>query len=72
MSVWTAIATWLGRVFKEILPSLIAEYRKPKQTQFGGADEKLINDIDDSITDRLRRPKPDGGDTAPRRPDADN
>ncbi len=51
--MWAAIAEFIGRVLRHILPALFEEMKKPKDvTMAGGGDETttaLDNDIIDSL-----------------------
>jgi len=49
----TAVAAFLGRFFKEILPELFAEARKPTKTTQAGGDRELQKDVNEEINRQL-------------------
>ena len=75
-----AIAEFIGRLLKQILPELFTEYRKPRRTRYAPHDPKIQEDINRSIDDAIRRKSggmPDGVEPGrvsetPRRTDADS
>ena len=51
--MWAALAEFIGRILKHILPALFDEARKPKKVnQVGGSNEPK-NAIDADIIDSL-------------------
>jgi hypothetical protein len=55
MNVLRYIATFLGVILKELLPGLLAEYRKPSETKYVGSDPAANDAIGKSIGEQASR-----------------
>lgn len=49
----TAIAAFIGRIIREVLPAIFAEWRKPQKTKQVGYTDAIQEDIEQTITDAV-------------------
>lgn len=54
MSWVAAIAAFIGRIFREIIPALYDELRRPRRTIQVGGSEEVLEEVNDSIRDYYR------------------
>lgn len=59
-AILSMLASFLGVLLKELLPTLLDEFRKPRGTKFVGTDHELDAAIDASIREDAEREVDDG------------
>ena len=52
--MWAAIAEFIGRVLRHILPALFDEMKKPKDVTMAGGDDETSNALDNDIANSIR------------------
>ena len=52
-SFLSVIGRFFGAIFREMIPALIAEWKKPRKVWFGGRNKGLKKEMDKSIKDQL-------------------
>lgn len=57
MRTLAIILKWIGGIFSKILPMILKDAKEPREVRIEGGDPELINDVSDSITNEVTKPR---------------
>lgn len=56
MSLLKSLGSFLGALLDAVLPTMLREFRKPKEATMAGGGKELRDDVDEFVTDALDKP----------------